>query len=236
MDFETLLQYAKTRLDTYMALLIQAKENPDVILTDLFRSGSENLLTHVVEQSPELIGETVEIHELQDYLYQLLVPHLSRTLKDFEFIYDSNRYPAPLSLCYGEEEVGILNIYEKKFIIARHSIIAKEKTKLASMEAEYETLLKGMQEYEGYKNNILSYAKNPLQKAQIVFRKKHFEKEVLNKYKDYLEASMEVEQRVISQRLAVERLRDEIKPFENMQYSVAESFSAKYGYEIVTPE
>jgi hypothetical protein len=232
MDFNELLIQAIKKIDECIMVLNKAREQPEIILTDIFSGESENFLTRTIESSLELTGELIEVHDLQDYLYQLLIPYLSSIFRGIEFGYEKDKYPAPIQLFEGEQEIGRINIYERSFIIVPHEDIQREQKQLASLQQQLEELTKEIKKYEGYQLNLLSYGETTAKKVYIAVRRKHFEKEIKEKYQELIELSMEIEQQIISQRLKVEKMKEALISYEERQYAIANHFKEKYGYQI----
>jgi hypothetical protein len=232
MDFNELLIQAIKKIDECIMVLNKAREQPEIILTDIFSGESENFLTRTIESSLELTGELIEVHDLQDYLYQLLIPYLSSIFRGIEFGYEKDKYPSPIQLFEGEREIGRINIYERSFIIVPHEDIQREQKQLASLQQQLEELTKEIKKYEGYQLNLLSYGETTAKKVYIAVRRKHFEKEIKEKYQELIELSMEIEQQIISQRLKVEKMKEALISYEERQYAIANHFKEKYGYQI----
>jgi uncharacterized coiled-coil protein SlyX len=236
MDFNELLIQAIKKIDECILVLNKAREQPEIILTDIFSGESENFLTRTIESSMELTGEMMEVHDLQDYLYQQLIPYLSTIFRDIEFVYEDDKYPAPIQLFEGEREIGRINIYERSFIIVTHEDIKQEQRQLSLLQQQLEELTEEIKKYEGYQSNLLSYGETPVKKVYIAVRRKHFEKEIKSKYQELIELSMELEQQIISQRLKVEKIKESLSPYEERQYAIANYFKDKYGYQIWVDE
>jgi hypothetical protein len=236
MDFNELLIQAIKKIDECILVLNKAREQPEIILTDIFSGESENFLTRTIESSLELTGEIMEVHDLQDYLYQLLIPYLSSIFRGIEFSYEKDKYPAPIQLFDGEREIGRINIYERFFIIIPHEDIQREQKQLDSLQQQLEELTKEIKKYEGYQTNLLSYGETTAKKLYIAVRRKHFEKEVKEKYQELIELSMEIEQQIISQRLRVEKIKEALMTYEERQYDIANYFKDNYGYQIWVEE
>lgn len=232
MTVDSLFVQAINKITDYRELFSTVENNPERILIDIFSGESDNFLTRIIESSKELTGELIEVHDLQDYLYQLLIPYLNSLLKGLDVVYDSDNYPAPIQIFEGECEIGRLNIFERTFTVIPHEEIKREENQLLRLEEEFTNNAREIEQYERYQKTPLDYGDTVIKKAQITIRKKHYKKEILQKYGQLIELSMELEKDVIAQRLRVERVQEGLRPYEDMQYDIANLFRNQYGYEV----
>lgn len=232
MKFENVLIEAVQKANEYISLFIVLEEQPERILTDMFSDGSDSFLTRIIESSKELTGEVFEAHDLQDELYRILFPYLASLLKGVELSYEKDLYPAPIHIIQDGEIVALLDIYQKTFLVVPHQDLQREQEHLDTLIAEFNINQVEMERYEGYHNNPTSYGDTAMKKMEIVMRKNHYQKEIQNKYQELFNYSLEVEQNIISQRLRVEKMAEDLRPYEDEQYRLAMPFREKYRYRI----
>lgn len=217
-----------------MRLFPLLQEQPELILTDIFSGGSENLLTRVFDSSNELIGELLEVHDLQDYLYQILIPYLSQLpiLNGKALLYDDEKYPAPIQIFENEREIGRLDIYKKEFVILPHEQIQEAQNQLNSLYKELDETEEKIQRYDDYKKHPLHYGDTIVKKILIVLNKKKYKKQISETYVQLSEYSLELEKDIISQKMRLEQLMKELKPYQEMQQKIAGYFRDNYQYNI----
>lgn len=221
------------KINFYISLFMTLEENPERILTEVYTDNPDNFLTRIIESSKELTDELIEVHDLQDDLYQILIPFLQEILVGKELVYDKNSYPSPIQIFDANREIGRLNIFEHTYTVIPHEDFQKEEQKLAKLEADNQQNISDIEKFEGYQTDLLSYGETTFKKMKIIFRRKHYKNQVKSKYKSYLDLSLDLEQALISQRLLIERVQQGLKPYEDMQYEIANIFGNKYGYQII---
>lgn len=232
MKFDNLLIEAISKANYYISLFLTLEDNPERILTDVFLSGSDNILTRIIESSEELTGETLEVHDLQDELYKVLIPYLTTYLKGLEVVYDSNNYPAPIQIFEGEREIGRLDIFKQVFTVVPHEDIRREESHLYSLESEFNQNAEQLAKYEGYQLNPSTYAETTKQKLELAFKKAKIKKEINNKFSQLIDLSMELERNFIAQKIRVEKVKEGLESYEDMQNGIANKFRGKYKYEV----
>lgn len=232
MKFENVLIEAVQKTNEYISKFLTLEERPEQILIDVFPDGSESLLTRIIESSEELTGEVLEPHDLQDELYRILFPYLLSLWGGVELSYERDMYPAPIHIIRGGEIICLLDIYQKEFLIVPHQDLQREQEKLDFMLNEFSFSQMELERYEGYHNNPMSYGDTAMKKMEIAMRKKHFKKEIQEKYYEIFNYSLEAEQRIISQRLRVEKMEEDLRPYEDEQYRLAMQFRDKFRYRI----
>jgi hypothetical protein len=230
--FENVLIEAVQKTNEYISLFLTLEEQPERILTDIFSGESDNFFTRIIESSQELTGEMIQLHDLQDELYRILIPYVQTYAPKLELIYNADTYPSPIHIFDGDREIGRLNIYEKIFEVVPHEAIQKEGKYLKRLEKEFEENTEELKRHEDYLISPTSYGDTPFKKMQIALRKGHYEKEIKGNYQDLLNLSMEIEQNLISQRLRMERVQQNLEPYEDMQYAIAKPFMDKFKYEV----
>lgn len=236
MQFNQLFLQAIHKIDNSISLFSMLEDNPEMILTEIYKEGADNFITRIFDSSVELLGEVVEVHDLQDYLYKLLIPYLKETplLKGKELIYDSEKYPAPLQILLDGNEIAQLNIYSQEIIIFKHPDILKEVEQLSYLEKDFEYNANKIQRFENYSQDIMSYGETTFEKMKISMNKNKYQKKVKEQLGQLIEASLEFEQTIISQRLRVERIYDNLREFEDMKYKMATHFRDAFKYKIVS--
>lgn len=232
MKFENLLIEAVQKTNEYISLFLVLEEHPERILTDMFVGGSESFLTRIIESSTELTGEVFEPHDLQDEFYRILFPYLSSLLSGVELSYEEDMYPAPINIIKDGEIICLLDIYQKTFLIVPHQDLQREQERLEMMLKEFNLNQMELTRYEGYHNNLMSYGDTPMEKMKIAMRKKHYQKEIQEKYHELFNDSLEQEQHIISQRLKVENMEEKLRPYEDEQYLLAMPFRDKFRYRV----
>jgi hypothetical protein len=236
MKFDNLFIEAVNKVNEYLSIFLTLEANPERILIDIFSGESDNLLTRVIESSEELTGEALEVHDLQDELYRVLIPYLQPSLKGLELVYDSNNYPAPIQIFEGNREIGRINIYERVFTVIPHEDLQREEQFLKSLEEQYKENAEEISKFEAFQLDPMAYGDTPMKKVQIALRKNHYDKEIKGKYQNLIELSMELEQSLISQRIRLEKVQEGLQPYEDMQYDIANQFRDKYEYEVKRQE
>lgn len=232
MKFENVLIEAVQKANEYISLFLVLEEQPERILTDVFSGGSESFLTRIIESSKELTGEVMEAHDLQDELYRILFPYLDSFLKGVELSYEKDLFPSPIHLIQDGDVIALMDIYQKTFLIVPHKDLQREQEHLTTLITEFNINQIEMERYEGYNNNPMSYGDTAMKKMKIAIRKGHYEKEIRETYQELFNYSMELEQNLISQRLRVERMEENLRPFEDEQYRLANPFRDKFRYRI----
>lgn len=221
------------KINFYISLFMTLEENPERILTEVYTDNPDNFLTRIIESSKELTDELIEVHDLQDDLYRILIPYLQEIIDGKEFIYDKNSYPSPIHIFDNNREIGRLNIFEHTYTVIPHEDYQQEELKLAKLEEENKQNVSDIEKFEGYQTDLLSYGDTAFKKMKIMLRRKHYKNKIKSKYKSLLELSLDLEQALISQRLLLERVQQGLKPYEDMQYEIANIFGNKYGYQII---
>lgn len=232
MDINSLLNSTKSTIDEYLVLFSLIEQNPELILSNVFKGKGNNLLISIINHSNELIDNPFTLAEFQDYLYSLLIPFLEKNLRGITISYKNNIFPAYLDISFNEMKLGSLDIYNNRFIMEKPDYLLESEKEIQKLHDKLEAIKGKMQLLEKNKENIFALAKSPAEIASMLFRNKHYKKKLINKYLSLNDEFMEIERAIVREKIRLENIENSFKSFEAKQESVADFFSRRYSYKI----
>ena len=216
------------KIDNAKSCFDLVKIKPEHILTMFEGKGSYNETTDVVK----LFGDKFTVHDMQSYLYSILIPFLRAELdNEFDYTYSKNQYSSTISLGFDGYSIGYLDIFRNNLRLFNALNIQTREEGISFNEEKIENLSNTLQYLKTTKDEPLKACKGLKDLIVYIFKNKQLNEGIDNGIKK-IEREIAYYEGIFNDEK--ERLEKDIKykpTIEDKTKKVVNFFEG-YGYEV----